>query len=273
MLRAVIILLTLEGASAGVLNNCHSCTVATVCNTCMSGFSVYGAVTDCQACPVGATSCTSASVATFCKSGYLKNGNVCDACQVANCDNCLGDKTKCTANGCKTGFYYVATSNSCAACPANCNSCTAANVCTAAGCSSGFYHVATSNSCAACSANCKACTSATTCTTCNDGYRVNANACTACISGCKECADATTCTTCKTGYRLVGTTCTACPANCGSCDANGCLTCNSMYSKNAAGSTVCHFCNAKPIIGRAFAAQALGMIWILMAQVVCFVSM
>lgn len=268
MLRSVLILLTLEAASAGMLTNCASCIQSNTCGTCMTGYSVFAGKLDCSACGTGASVCTSATVATLCKTGYRLNGGVCEACQVSNCASCTADKTTCSA-GCKPGYYYISGTKTCAACGAHCNVCTSPTACTS--CKPGYFGA----DCKPGPQHCTVATSATACQTCNSGYmKDTSNLCAACSSNCATCTSSTVCSVCKSGYTLSGTSCIACPANCATCPSSGttCTSCKALYGQITTGSTVCNTCNVQPAVAGAFTAQAFGMIWIMLAQLISLVS-
>lgn len=63
--------------------------------------------------------------------------------------------------------------------------------------------------------------------------------CGACSSGCKICTSATACSSCLQRYYLSGTSCTPCGSNCLTCNAAGCLECDSLSTLI---SGVCYLC-------------------------------
>jgi len=240
--------------------NCQTCTNPSTCQTCSSGYFLYGG--KCVAtCPTGT---------------YGSNGK-CVPCS-SNCATCDGSGCSKCASGyflsdescvsqCPDGTY--GSNGVCVKCPEGCATCNGSGC---QSCISGYSKSGTScvsscpsgtypsgGSCVPCSSHCASC-DGSGCQTCSSGYFLTdkgacvatcprgsygaAGVCVPCPTGCSAC-NGSGCQTCSSGYYLdgdkcvtqcpTGTTpqagkCVGCGSNCESCDGSGmCTKCSSGY--------------------------------------------
>jgi len=207
------------GITLCTLQNCASCPVPSVCDTCISSDYVLRA--DGSGCDVACTlpNCTSCSAPNVCitcnspeKNVLRADGSGCDECSVisgGSCTLCLS-ATKCgecakTREGPVTGT----TTAECAPCEdTNCEVCLNNNaICTS--CDGEFGLDATMGVCTACEdTNCEVChTNNAICTSCYSGFDldVNMGVCMRAVSAectltnCASCSGPTVCETCISG--------------------------------------------------------------------------
>jgi len=180
-----------------VTNKCMGTQGYTKCTseTCATGFRCNEASV-CDACPLGCSSCSNATTCTGCLSGFFLQNKACVPLTVKNC----AEGTAIGCSICKPGYYKG--KSGCEACPLGCASCSAANSCDAKGCGVGLYWDAYTKICTAGIANCLEHNGARECKTCDFGYyRVtNANGVVECKEGPKNCYFVSPSGSCKTCY-------------------------------------------------------------------------
>ncbi|KAL4462947.1 hypothetical protein ABPG73_004018 [Tetrahymena malaccensis] len=225
---------------------CKSCFDGqpTSCYDCVDG---YVQVPDpqsssqiCVSCSIlNCRECFSNNECSICEDGFLLNKNTgqCDPCQVQNCQDCSGDKTKCNTclpsyqlqisknpqlcilkGNCQIGLYQDSKGNCNQQCDASCLHCFGAGNQNCYQCASGFYF--NQNQCLPCSSSCLTCQnsdhyctscqnnmvlSGSTCVkNCNQGEYNNNGFCQPCPPNCIQCVDANTCTACtdKTQFQI-----------------------------------------------------------------------
>ena len=249
-------------------HNCQTCTNATSCTVCISGYfldiitllcvsdcnmlstsvmSFYPTNTTCQPCSNFDVNCVVCGYSTtntsihclVCQSGsYLYQGNCVTTCPSA--------------------YYNSTNPNVCVPCTAPCINCTSA---ACSGCSSGWVlsstgtcinscpqgqEIVTSfgvSSCQPCATNCQACSNGT-CTVCQQPYLLLGNgSCMGCVNGyyydynqsiCSQCSNE--CASCS----MISTNCTQCTVGYSLYQGNTCvLTCPSGFYSNAGVCTAC----------------------------------
>ncbi|KAL4420951.1 hypothetical protein ABPG77_004580 [Micractinium sp. CCAP 211/92] len=225
--------------------NCATCSGSSGCTTCAPGWtgapactipscggscasnqycSIANNAATCANCPANCISCTSPTTCSKCAPGW-KGAD----CSQPDCG------TSCAANQFCT---VVNGAPSCAACGANCATCSDANtcktclpgwtgapscttpVCTTGFCPSGQYCSTDSGAaaCSSCPANCVSCTSPSTCSKCAPGWKG---------ADCSQPDCGTSCAANQFCTVVNGApSCAACGASCATCsDANTCKTC------------------------------------------------
>lgn len=125
---------------------------------------------------------TDPNVCTLCSRGMGLSGNTCIPCKVEFCAECGINAAKCTGCGLdpKKNIYYDISwktgKGTCVACGKNERTCIGNKNCVL-----GYFLDKPSNTCKACPSNCEYCSSTTTCTYCNDGYGVGSDG--TCVKG------------------------------------------------------------------------------------------
>lgn len=173
------------------------------CTACNIGYFLNVQSLQCQSCSMmGCGACFNASVCLSCLQGYsLTSTYTCVVRCIYPCATCTAtNPTQCTS--CVNGFSQDPTNSN--SCVSNVNTCNGGSNCTV--CPFG-YNLLTNNgsqTCVQCDANskCARCnpTSPSTCTSCNYGYYLTRNVCQQCGVGCSNCLDANTCFRCMAGY-------------------------------------------------------------------------
>lgn len=220
---------------------CSICNSSTVCIEC-NFYYFLNSSNLCQTCSTGHTgcaTCTNATICLTCAPEYYLLSGVCTRCNVskANCIRCASS-TNCTQ--CQVGFF--SNSGSCTACDGTCISCYAsATNCST--CTRGYYLVG--NTCTACSSYCMECDATGACLDCQAGTFLATGTCTLCTLPCDTCSSASGCLNCATGYYLNSNSCLACSSNCVTCvTSTNCTSCSLTFYLSA--SNTCLSCTAFP---------------------------
>jgi hypothetical protein len=159
-----------------------------------------------------------------CPSKQIYINNTCLPCHYT-CSQCIAlTNTDCTS--CELEYFQNTTTNTCMACPLNCQICNSTLRCSS--CNSGYYLDYT-YACDACPTGVLTCTMSSI-GLCQTGYflsNVGYTHCAACSSlWCQECTNSTTCTVCIQGYLSNGLCLPCNDTNCLYCYASDyCQTC------------------------------------------------
>lgn len=297
------------------VQNCISCAAQNYCQTCATNYTlgIFPTInmTECLCVPpfgmVGGScvclspyiytgsfclcpgancaQCDSNGYCINCLKGYVSNGGVCLLqCNINNCIACsaFNQCSQCVGNlvpssdgftcvNCNiAGCLSCETSNSCSVCdPAlilqsvngnnvclqcninNCIACSANNICSQ--CAIGYYAQAPNN-CASCPYPCSTCNPQGVCTNCLPPYNPivsSSGACFICdVANCANCnpSNPNICLTCNSNYLIngAGTQCNwNCPGNCTTCSSlTVCTQCNPYYYLNS--NNGCSACNNIP---------------------------
>jgi hypothetical protein len=220
---------------------CSSCSDATTCSGCNSGY--FLVASSCVGCLPVCSTCASPTTCSSCASNLLVSGSTC-ICAAPK----LLDPSTLTCISCGTFDPNCLT---CAYSPAYDPAAPTPIVCTVP--KIGYFLQANGTT-AACGSYCSQCTSSALCTTCQptftpsgglcdcapltlaSGPPTSCQSCASLIAGCSSCVDETTCSGCVAGFYPNGSLptsggCLPCPSTCSSCtDATTCTGCLAPFT-------------------------------------------
>jgi len=211
----------------------------TLCLSCPKRYLLLNSSCLFNQCPLFCSTCTNASYCSQCISGFVSVDGICTPC-LKGCSQCsITSHSVCIT--CLLGTYLDRSSNTCIGCPLNCQTCTP-NGCTI--CVDGFY-ITDSLSCAPnCNIPCATCSNydPNNCLSCTFGYIFDPTVTQNCRPD-LACNYSLSCSGCPLGTVLVGTLCLACDQNCARCSLSNPMVCTScLPNQFLNGSSRCQIC-------------------------------